>query len=85
MIVKTHQCLYCFLFPLYFTDKFLLEPEKNFGISSAFIASLEGSDKEDTSGVRDLSEAIIEEAKILASCDFEKNTQWGKEASAVLY
>lgn len=67
----------------FFTDKFLLEAEKNFGVSSTFIASLKRSGNEITSGTRDLSEVVIEETKSLTTCDFEKNTLWGKEASAV--
>ncbi|XP_059632397.1 cellulose synthase-like protein G1 [Cornus florida] len=60
-------------------DESLLEPEKNFGLSKIFIASLSGSEEQDTNGKGVLSDVILEEAKRLASCTFEKNTKWGKE------
>ncbi|CAK9152168.1 unnamed protein product [Ilex paraguariensis] len=61
-------------------DEFLLEPAKNFGLSSKFIASLAGgSNKQDIEGKGVVSDAILEEARTLASCTFEKNTEWGKE------
>ncbi|KAA8527733.1 hypothetical protein F0562_035398 [Nyssa sinensis] len=60
-------------------DKFICEAEMNFGLSSKFIASLKGSNEEDTNGKGILSDEILEEARNLATCTFEKNTQWGKE------
>lgn len=67
-------------------DKYLLNPEKNFGNSTKLIASLKSnyniqdvSRKEENSSV-----SILEDAKLLASCAYEANTNWGKEAS-VLY
>lgn len=63
------------------TDKILHEANKKFGSSSDFIASLKDSNKEATFKMKILSKAVIEEAETLASCDYEKDTQWGKEAS----
>ncbi|KAK1592882.1 hypothetical protein Q3G72_031904 [Acer saccharum] len=63
-------------------DKYLLHPEKNFGNSTKLIASLKSnyniqdvSRKEENSSV-----SILEDAKLLASCTYEANTNWGKEA-----
>ncbi|KAK4855993.1 hypothetical protein QYF36_013042 [Acer negundo] len=63
-------------------DKFLLQPEKNFGNSTKLIASLKSnyniqdvSRKEENSSV-----SILEDAQRLASCAYEANTNWGKEA-----
>ena len=69
---------------LRFTDEFLLEPEKNFGQSKKFIDSLEGNDKESINGKEISSDAILDEAKKLASCTYEENTEWGKEASILV-
>ncbi|KAA8527735.1 hypothetical protein F0562_035396 [Nyssa sinensis] len=60
-------------------DEFLLELEKNFGFSRKFNASLTGSGKRDTNGNGVISDEILEEARDLATCAFEKNTKWGKE------
>lgn len=73
-----------FFFFFGFADEFLLERQKNFGLSSKFINSLEGKNEEsiNTDGIS--SDGILEEARILASCAFEENTKWGKEASILL-
>ncbi|CAL5413508.1 unnamed protein product [Camellia sinensis] len=60
-------------------DAFLHEPQKNFGLSSKFIASLKSSNHQDTSGKEIQSDAIVDEAKNLATCTFEKGTKWGQE------
>lgn len=60
-------------------DEFLSEPEKKFGNSSKFIASLGGSIQEDTKGDGSSSDVILQEARNLASCSYEENTRWGKE------
>ncbi|KAM7488298.1 hypothetical protein LguiB_025782 [Lonicera macranthoides] len=65
-------------------DEFLLEPEKNFGQSKKFIDSLKGNDKETINGKGNSSEAILDEASKLASCSYEENTEWGKEASIIV-
>ncbi|KAM7485225.1 hypothetical protein LguiA_001234 [Lonicera macranthoides] len=64
-------------------DEFLLEREKNFGLSSKFINSLEGKNEESINGDGISSVGILEEARILASCAFEENTRWGKEANRI--
>ncbi|KAL2463715.1 Cellulose synthase-like protein G1 [Forsythia ovata] len=61
-------------------DEFLDDPEKNFGLSSKFITSLEAlNGKNVVNGSENLSDATLEEANNLASCTFEENTKWGKE------
>ncbi|XAR57379.1 Cellulose synthase (UDP-forming) [Bertholletia excelsa] len=59
---------------------FLDKPEATFGSSGQFIASLKGANKVGRRGKRiSSSEAIIEEAKKLASCSYEMGTEWGRE------
>ncbi|XP_044486353.1 cellulose synthase-like protein G2 [Mangifera indica] len=60
-------------------DKFLAEPEKNFGTSNKLIDSLRPNKEQDVTRQEDSSESTVEEAKRLASCSYEQNTQWGKE------
>lgn len=61
-------------------DEFLSEPEKKFGNSSKFIASvLTGYTHEDNEGEGSSCDVLLEEARSLASCTYEENTKWGKE------
>lgn len=68
-------------------DKYLLHPEMHFGDSSKLAASLKYSNyktqqvakKEENSLV-----SVLEEAKRLASCAYEADTKWGREASIAL-
>ncbi|XP_052191051.1 cellulose synthase-like protein G1 [Diospyros lotus] len=53
-------------------DAFLDDPERNFGLSSKFIDSFKGKNEP-------TSNSIVHEARNLASCNFEKGTEWGKE------
>ena len=62
-------------------DAFLREPEKNFVFSSKFISSLKGINQKNTSNEEYISDAIVDEARNLATCTFEKGTEWGEEAS----
>ena len=64
-------------------DKFLFEPEKNFGTSSKFIYSLKGNNEQFVAQKDNSLDAILLEARLLASCAFEANTEWGKEASII--
>ncbi|KAK3043454.1 hypothetical protein RJ639_002033 [Escallonia herrerae] len=57
---------------------FLLEPEKHFGFSRKFNASLKHSYAKKVNGEKILSDAV-------ASCGFEENTKWGKEASKIYH
>ncbi|KAK2972971.1 hypothetical protein RJ640_022028 [Escallonia rubra] len=66
-------------------DDFLLKPEKHFGFSRKFNASLKHSYAQKVNGEKILSDAVLEEAMILASCGFEENTKWGKEASKIYH
>lgn len=66
-----------------FTDVYFHDPEKSFGLSSKFIASLKGSNEEAVNGKKISLDAVREEANALASCDYEENTKWGKEASNI--
>ncbi|PSR92899.1 Cellulose synthase-like protein [Actinidia chinensis var. chinensis] len=59
-------------------DAFLREPEKNFGFSSKFISSLKGINQKNTNKEY-ISDAIVDEARNLATCTFEKGTEWGEE------
>ncbi|XP_044486351.1 cellulose synthase-like protein G2 [Mangifera indica] len=59
-------------------DKFLAEPEKNFGTSNKLIESLKSNKGQDVTRQEDSSDSIVEEAKCLASCSYEENTKWGK-------
>lgn len=65
------------------TDKILNEADVKFGSSMEFIASLISSNNIDTFEMKKLSKAVKEEAETLASCDYEKDTQWGKEVSTI--
>ncbi|XP_052206381.1 cellulose synthase-like protein G3 isoform X2 [Diospyros lotus] len=60
-------------------DVFLHNPENNSGLSSKFIASLKGTSEHHTNGEGLLPDTVLEEARNLASCTFEKGTKWGKE------
>lgn len=66
-----------------FADEFLRSPEKHFGLSRKFIASLEENNGY-TKQEEVISEATIEEARTLATCAYEDGTQWGEEASYML-
>ncbi|KAL1806455.1 hypothetical protein ACET3Z_029523 [Daucus carota] len=70
------KALYC---SPYQEEKILQESEKQFGSSTEFIASLKGSNKDNSGKMKNLSEAVMKEAEALACCDYEKDTQWGKE------
>ena len=59
---------------------FLSEPEKNFGTSGKFIDSLKGKNEQLVAKNDDSWDAILQEARLLATCAFEANTKWGKEA-----
>ncbi|KAK9288212.1 hypothetical protein L1049_016661 [Liquidambar formosana] len=59
-------------------DEFLLEPKNCFGLSSKFITSLSSVHSKG-----DSLDAVLEEARLLASCTYETNTLWGKEASFI--
>ncbi|XP_009592275.1 cellulose synthase-like protein G1 isoform X1 [Nicotiana tomentosiformis] len=59
-------------------DEFLRSPEKHFGLSRKFIASLEENNGY-TKQEEVISEATIEEARTLATCAYEDGTQWGEE------
>lgn len=58
-------------------DEYLSSPEKHFGTSRKFIASLEENNYVKQEKV--ISEDIIEEAKRLATCAYEDGTHWGQE------
>ncbi|KAL3507690.1 hypothetical protein ACH5RR_033072 [Cinchona calisaya] len=60
-------------------DEMLVEQEQNFGSSNAFNASLKSLNERNTRREEIISDAIVEEAKSLATCTFEENTRWGKE------
>ncbi|KAI8005268.1 Cellulose synthase-like protein G1 [Camellia lanceoleosa] len=60
-------------------DAILQEPKKSFGLSSKFIASLNTYKVQDTNAKGGISDAILEEARNLATCTFEKGTKWGQE------
>ncbi|KAK2641601.1 hypothetical protein Ddye_023364 [Dipteronia dyeriana] len=62
-------------------DKHLLQPEKNFGNSRLLIGSLKAKNDKDVAIRKEeySSDSILEEAKRLASCAYEVNTNWGKE------
>ena len=62
---------------------FLYEPKKNFGTSSKFIDSLKGKKEQLVAKNDDSWDAILQEARLLATCAFEANTEWGKEASII--
>lgn len=59
----------------------LFEPEKNFGTSSKFIDSLKGKNLQLVAKNDDSWDAILQEARLLASYVLEANTECGKEAS----
>jgi len=48
-------------------------------LSSKFIASLKGTSEHHTNGEGLLPDTVLEEARNLASCTFEKGTKWGNE------
>ena len=76
--------IFCFLLLLVLlADVFLFEPEKNFGTSSKFIDSLKGKNEQLVAKNDDSRDAILQEARLLATCAFEANTEWGKEASII--
>ncbi|KAF8388199.1 hypothetical protein HHK36_026865 [Tetracentron sinense] len=65
-------------------DAFLLQPEKTFGSSKEFISSLRGSYKHNVmENGQSLDALVLQEARLLASCAFETDTQWGQEASSI--
>lgn len=51
-----------------------MEPCKVFGQSQKFVDSLKEKKEYPT-------DEMLKEAEILASCSYEKNTEWGKKAS----
>ncbi|OIT23967.1 cellulose synthase-like protein g2 [Nicotiana attenuata] len=61
-------------------DEFHRSPEKHFGLSRKFIASLKENNGY-TKQEKVISEATIEEARTLATCAYEDGTHWGEEAS----
>ncbi|KAF8401836.1 hypothetical protein HHK36_012782 [Tetracentron sinense] len=56
-----------------------LEPERSFGPSNQFITSLR--ENYECNANKDSSEALLQESRLLASCDFETGTEWGEQAS----
>lgn len=65
-------------------DEFLEEAEKNFGLSTTLIDSVQALNGK-TSNVNQRAnlsdDATLEEAQKLASCTYEHNTAWGKQVS----
>lgn len=73
---------FCFLLLLVLlANMVLFEPEKNFGTSSKFIDSLKGKNLQLVAKNDDSWDAILQEARLLASYVLEANTECGKEAS----
>ncbi|KAK6265693.1 hypothetical protein QUC31_016530 [Theobroma cacao] len=64
-----------------FEDKHLFEPQSSFGMSSKFTDLQKFSSEQEIARFEGPSDAILKEAKLLASCDYERNTKWGEEAS----
>ncbi|KAL3506068.1 hypothetical protein ACH5RR_031450 [Cinchona calisaya] len=60
-------------------DEMFVEPEQNFGSSKIFNDSLKSLNGRHTTREEIICNAIVEEAKSLATCTFEENTKWGKE------
>lgn len=61
----------------------LKEFKHNFGISNEFIKSLRRNYNPTlTDDHGNFTGALLEEAKLVASCAYEVDTKWGKEASS---
>ncbi|CDO99182.1 unnamed protein product [Coffea canephora] len=60
-------------------DEMPVEPERKFGSSNVFNASLKSLNGRQSRREEIISDATVEEAKSLATCTFEANTKWGKE------
>lgn len=67
------------------TDEFLHEAEKNFGLSTELIDSVKELTDKNARKRENVYDVTVEEAKKLASCSFEKNTTWGNEVSRLLF
>ncbi|XP_049370612.1 cellulose synthase-like protein G1 [Solanum verrucosum] len=59
-------------------EEYLSSPEKHFGRSKKFLASLEEKNGY-VKAEKVISEDIVEEAKTLATCAYEDGTHWGQE------
>lgn len=67
---------------LAFVDEFLInQPEKAFGSSTKFIASVSSNSKQNMALKELTRDDLLEEAKNLATCAYESNTEWGNKAS----
>ncbi|KAL8525078.1 hypothetical protein ACS0TY_014614 [Phlomoides rotata] len=60
-------------------EEYLQEPEKKFGFSRKLIDSVQELHRNNSVYTRHISEATVSEAKKLASCTYEQNTNWGKD------
>ena len=63
------------------TDDYLLDAQNNFGKSSMFIESLKVIRGQQTAKKNIPRDSILQEAQVVASCSYERNTNWGNEAS----
>ncbi|XP_071732523.1 cellulose synthase-like protein G2 isoform X3 [Rutidosis leptorrhynchoides] len=57
----------------------LEELRDSFGSSNEFIKSLHMKSTPKLGCVKDLSDELLQETKLLASCEYENETKWGKE------
>lgn len=61
-------------------DEFLInQPEKAFGSSTKFIASVSSNSKQNMALKELTRDDLLEEAKNLATCAYESNTEWGNK------
>lgn len=59
----------------------LNELKESFGSSNELIKSLNNKWNPNVECGKALSDELLQEAKLLASCEYENDTTWGKEAS----
>ncbi|KAF9608915.1 hypothetical protein IFM89_012083 [Coptis chinensis] len=60
-------------------DAYLSRPYMYFGPSNVFVNSLKKENESLLNDDGDTSQAVLEEAQFLASCSYERNTQWGAQ------
>ncbi|KAL9352973.1 hypothetical protein Peur_055653 [Populus x canadensis] len=58
----------------------LLELRDTFGLSNEFVNSIRQNYKADPRSYGSVSSMLLQETRILASCDYPRHTKWGEEA-----
>ena len=79
-MISIHLCALLFVYP----DTDFLQLKEFYGPSNEFIKSLSSCNTPYVNDNENSLNTLLQETKVLASCTYEKDTKWGRQASTVL-